>query len=208
MLDDQWLPDDQKQALNESYEALLKNYSAETLQEPGDIERVAQNSLILKSYRDADIKNVFKLQGRSNSFYVLTVEITYEIVTQGKYRTDRREIRELHLLGMVPLPVDLGRVFIRPESLADKVSELFAAKEVDFSKHREFSQKYYVLADNPASIQRSFSKEFMDGILNLKNVVLEISGKSLLVGILKIIDPGDVLRIASFLDKAPDQMIS
>lgn len=85
----------------------------------------------------------------------------------------------LHEMVLVELPVDVGRVLIRPETLGDKVSEWFARREIDFTDYPRFSRRYYVLADDDERARRGLPGKFLAAVGEVDRIVIEINGSTL-----------------------------
>jgi hypothetical protein len=74
---------------------------------------------------------------------------------------------------------DLGRVFMRRESLGDKISEVYNEIEVDFTDHPVFSDRYYVLADDEARFRAGVNGMVLEAIGAVDDLVVEINGSTL-----------------------------
>jgi hypothetical protein len=98
-------------------------------------------------------------------------------VTRGHIET--QVASALHEMALVDLPINLGRVLIRPESLGDKVSEWFAKREIDFEDYPTFSRRYYVLADDDGRARRGLPGPFLQKVGEVERMVIEINGSTL-----------------------------
>ncbi|MFT5823751.1 MAG: hypothetical protein ACI8ZM_005014 [Crocinitomix sp.] len=83
---------------------------------------------------------------------------------------------------------DLGHVIIRPETLADKVSELFKPVEIDFKSHKKFSFKYFVMADNEALTRKEIPDELLTFLNTKKGLSIEFIGNLCLIRNSKTVD--------------------
>jgi hypothetical protein len=73
------------------------------------------------------------------------------------------------------LGADFGRVFMRPESLGDKISESYNRIEVDFDAHPGFSDRYYVLAEDEVLFRDNVTAALLDAIGEIDGLVIEIA---------------------------------
>jgi hypothetical protein len=70
--------------------------------------------------------------------------------SSGKSRYSEQRVGQLVLLT---LPVDLGRLWIRPETLPDKLLTWWSDEDLDFADHPQFSRRYYCQTDDPTRVQ-------------------------------------------------------
>lgn len=80
----------------------------------------------------------------------------------------------LHELVVIDLPVSVGRVLIRPETLGDKVSDWFTKREIDFPEEKQFSRRYYVLAEDDDRARRGLPTKFLQAVGETDRLVIEI----------------------------------
>jgi hypothetical protein len=69
---------------------------------------------------------------------------------------------------------------IRPETINDKISELFEKKEIDFGYDLAFSSRYYVLAENESQCRKNMSAEFLKTVRGFDGLEIEIYGRMLI----------------------------
>ena len=67
-------------------------------------------------------------------------------------------------LVLLELPRPVQRIWIRPETMRDKLTEFFNPREIDLAEHREFSSRYYLLAEQPDEIERQFPRAFWTAV--------------------------------------------
>jgi hypothetical protein len=70
--------------------------------------------------------------------------------SSGKSRYSEQRVGQLVLLT---LPVDLGQLSIRPETLPDKLLTWWSDEDLDFADHPQFSRRYYCQSDDPTRVQ-------------------------------------------------------
>lgn len=69
---------------------------------------------------------------------------------------------------------DLGHVIIRPETIGDKISELFNSIDIDFKKHKKFSFKYFVSSENSEKVRANMPDALLHYLKNLNGVSIEL----------------------------------
>jgi len=89
-------------------------------------------------------------------------------------------LTEQELIGLAVLQKDYGRVSIRPETINDKIIELFEKTEIDFGFDLAFSSRYYVLAENEAQCRKSMSAEFLKAVRGYDGLEIELDGRILI----------------------------
>ena len=90
----------------------------------------------------------------------------------------RKRVLEPYSVVSVSLGVEMGRVYMRPERIGDKVAEWFKKREVDFDEHALFSSKYYVLASDEVKLRKEATRCFLDAIARYDELVIEIVGST------------------------------
>ncbi len=98
-------------------------------------------------------------------------------VLRGQVTTEAAST--LHELVLIDLPMDVGRVLIRPETLGDKVSPWFAQRELAFDHPPMFGERYYVLAENDERARQGLPARFLQTVCETDRMVVEIEGTSL-----------------------------
>jgi len=78
------------------------------------------------------------------------------------------------------LQKDYGRVLIRPETINDKISELFEKTDIDFDNDLAFSSRYYMLAEKESQCRKCVSAEFRKTVRGFDGLEIEIDGRILI----------------------------
>jgi len=108
----------------------------------------------------------------------------------------------LHLLLHTRPTADAGHVMLRPETLADKVNELFRRVELDFPGDRIFSRKHYVLAEDARAAERLLTQEARQTLNAVPHIAMESQAGSTLLAPLGVAQPeliGPLLQAGSAL---------
>ncbi len=111
---------------------------------------------------------------------------------------------EYEIIGLVTLRKDYGQVLIRPETIADKISEVFIHTDIDFDIDDEFSRKYYVDAGDEDKLRLKISPGFLNVFRNYDGLEAEINGNIMMVRFRKPFTIETGLSIAGFLTEIND----
>ncbi len=156
-----------------------------------------------KSYSMVVLSSLIGLFNHGKKSWLALLSITQ--TTKGiRIPQHQSQLTEYELIGLAILNRDYGKVFIRPETLADKISELFDQAEIDFESEPEFSSKYYLLADNEERLRKTISPHFLRTISKYDDLEIEIQGKALVVRLRKVFTPEIGKQIAEFVGEIND----
>lgn len=82
----------------------------------------------------------------------------------------------------MPLVQDWGSVLIQPERFSDKVIQFFKKDyDINFKSNKKFSAKYLVQSPDRFRVEYLVTEPFMKVLENQREIVLEFSGKGLLL---------------------------
>jgi hypothetical protein len=132
----------------------------------------------LKGHEVEHLINVLKVK-RSNLVFDLIIvglDFSGQRSSQGLSK-----VMEYEMLALITVNKDLGKVFISPESFADKVSEFFNPIEIDFPEDKAFSDKYYVLSPDAAKVRANLDANLRMAITGFNNLYLECSGSKMII---------------------------
>jgi len=136
------------------------------------------------------------INGNSSYLLLLNLQTTIKGVRIPQYEST---ISDYELIGLAVLKKKYGRVLIKPETLEDKINDLFSHVEIDFDFDKEFSKKYYVIATNESLFRNSISTQFIETIRDVKGLEIEINDNILIVRLRKQFTPENGEIIATFL---------
>lgn len=92
------------------------------------------------------------------------------------------QAHEDRFAALFDLPGSVGvSATIRPETIGDKVSELFSRKEIDFDESPEFSSAYYLLATDETKVREVLSPRVLDCLATRRDLLVELRGREALV---------------------------
>jgi hypothetical protein len=132
----------------------------------------------LKGHEVEHLINVLKVQRSNLSFDLIIVGLDF---SSQRGSQSRSKVIEYEMLALVTLKKDLGKVFISPESFADKVSEFFNPIEIDFPEDKAFSDKYYVLSGDAGKVRANLDANLRMAITGFNNLYLECSGSKMII---------------------------
>jgi hypothetical protein len=135
----------------------------------------------LKKYQSLFVHKVTELKGTSGSFIILLIDKHSTIVRQKQNGKYLQEIQEIEPILIFSLQQDVGKAFIRSETLADKLVDLFARVDIDFKEYPNFSKNYLVVSEKPDEIQKHLPKGLLESLEKLKGMIIEINGNMGLV---------------------------
>jgi hypothetical protein len=103
--------------------------------------------------------------------------------------------------GIASLARSYGHVLIRPETTLDKIRELIHHAEIDFEDDKEFSRQFYVLANEEDGARKLLGSGLRQTIaeLGLKDFMIEVVDRVMIVGDNKSADPTTAGEMANFL---------
>jgi hypothetical protein len=146
--------------------------------EKGKINKLLSDFDTLKGHETEHIINVLKIKKSNHFFYLIIAGLDFS--EQGSSQSLRKVI-EYEMLSLVQLNKNLGKVFISPESIPDKISEFFNPVEIDFPDDKAFSDKYYVLSADAAKARDNLDVNLRKAITDFNNLYLECSGEKIII---------------------------
>lgn len=135
----------------------------------------------------------------NNQFKIIIINVEHHFI--GGRHGDSIHY-ENQILGIKMLGKDYGKILIREENYFDKIFEFFNKTEIDFSDDKEFSNRFFVLADhenNAKSFLNNETKKALTAIPTDENFILEISNNELIIGNKKPINQLNFNQILNFL---------
>ena len=100
------------------------------------------------------------------------------------------------------LEKDYGRILIREENVFDKILEILIKTEIDFKDDKEFSDRFYVLADdgyNAKQFLNSEIREILTSIPKKENFSIEVFNNELIISNKKTFNKINFNQIINFL---------
>lgn len=82
-----------------------------------------------------------------------------------------------YLYGIAIARETFGRILIRPETTADKITEFFEKTEVDFPECPKFSRKYYLLSESRENAIRVMKPSLMNYLSDYSHLEMEFNSR-------------------------------
>ncbi|RYU85636.1 hypothetical protein EWM62_19030 [Mucilaginibacter terrigena] len=165
---------------------------------PGYIDFQMEQFEALNHHKAVNVRDVFAIKNACGDSYLLFVDMdTYHTHTKDK----TTHFTEYQPWALAYLKRDFGRVFIRTETIIDKIREIIFPIELDFKEDKPFSDRYYVLTDDKRKAELAITQEFRDAMMAIKETdfVVEIFEHTLIIGNRKPITPEHTLYLADFV---------
>lgn len=130
----------------------------------------------LANYRSLYVHKVTEFKGETGSFIVLLIERHLEIVIRNRTGSFVKDIEEVEPVLIFSVPHNMGKVFIHPETVTDKITDLITKVDIDFPAYPDFSKNYRVVGENPDLVRQYFPAKLIEAIGKVKHLTSEISG--------------------------------
>ena len=130
----------------------------------------------LKKYNSLFVHKVVEVKVTHGSFLILLIDKHLTIIETKRHRRTEKEIEEVEPVLVFSIPQDIGKVYTRKETLADKVLDLITKVDIDFSEYPDFSKNYCVVGENPELVKKHLPKGLMKSLETIKNLTVEING--------------------------------
>jgi hypothetical protein len=153
------------------------------------------NSVLMKDYEDIYIYKLVKISDSIYDTYLLVVQVSYTI-RRGKFPTGYSEPQ---IVGLKKLSRNYGKIFIRPETFEDKVSELFIKSEIDFPDSPKFSFRYYCLTDDEIKARSFATQDRLKSIEKQNEILIEVDEDVLISKFSRVITYDDFSNMVEFI---------
>ena len=127
------------------------------------------------------------IERSGHSFRLCLVQ--YDILYAPRPRSNERGIdSSLYFIGQLDLKKDFGVAVIRPETLEDKINELFEPIEMDFKSHLLFSFRFFVMAEDKARFREMLPPALLSFMESYPGLQLEFKHQQCLFRMPKTFD--------------------
>jgi len=82
--------------------------------------------------------------------------------------------------GLLTTQKSFPRTVIVPETITEKLADVFTRAELDIRKHRKFSRKFYVLTEDRDKLYNSIAGFPLDELSKFKTLEMELQGNLIL----------------------------
>lgn len=129
-----------------------------------------------KKYKDLYVHKVTELKGKNGSFIILLIEKHLTIVKPKRQGGSlAEEIEEMEPILIFSIPYNVGKAYIRRETLGDKVTDLILKQDLDFKEYLYFSKNYYFVAEYPQLIKEHLPKGLLEALELVEDLTVEIN---------------------------------
>jgi hypothetical protein len=167
---------------------------------PGFIDFQLEQFEVLNHHKAVNVRDTFAIKNPCGDSYLLFVDMDTEHIAPKGHKT---YVTEYQPWALAYLKRDFGRVFIRTETIIDKIREVIFPIELDFKQDKPYSNRYYVLTDDRHKAEQAITQEFRDAMMAIKETdfVVEIYEHTLIIGNRKPITPQHSLYLADFVGR-------
>jgi hypothetical protein len=182
-------------AFDATCQALKEEFKIEV---PGYINFQLEQFEVLNHHQAVNIRDTFAIKNPCGDSYLLFVDMA---TTHAPVKGRTSYYTEYQPWALAYLKRDYGRVFIRTETIIDKIREIIFPIELDFKEDKPFSDRYYVLTDDKHKAEQAITQEFRDAMMDIQETdfVVEIFEHTLIIGNRKPITPENTLYLADFV---------
>ena len=152
--------------------------------EEENIKKIISRFNSLNNYSLIVLSDVVEVKKNQHTSFLSLLSITYSY-KDVKSPQNERGFSEYELIGIAILEKDYGRVLIRPETIADKIKDLFLYTDIDFDFDEVFSKKYYVSANDETKLRNCISKSFLETVRCFSGLEIELDGNILMIRLRK-----------------------
>ncbi|MDO9257511.1 MAG: hypothetical protein Q7U54_18480 [Bacteroidales bacterium] len=162
--------------------SILTNCQFRELTEPEveNIENIISHFDSLNNYTQVVLSEALEIKKNQQISFLLLLSMTFSYKSTKSPQNETR-FSEYELIGIATLKKDYGRVLIRPETIADKINNLFLSTDIDFDFNKDFSKKYYVVANDETKVRNCISNSFLETIRGFNDLEIELDGHILMV---------------------------
>lgn len=97
-------------------------------------------------------------------------------VTSVKVGRGRSTGEDFYLVGLATLKESYPHTLIYPETLKEKLADLFIKAEVDFTHSKKFSRRFYTLTKDEGMLRTLLYDKDLDALRKYKTLELELKG--------------------------------
>lgn len=179
------------QEVQEIFEALEKHYEITSARNPN-----LKDFHLFADKQKPSFFNSWRLRKDGQSFSLCLIEYETNFQEVGITGASIKPLRHKYFFGHLNAVKDYGRTLIRPETLGDKISELFLPNELDLKGFQKFNWKYYVLAKEKDKFLASTTRELLNFLADQNNLQVEFNGNRCLFRLDKAVNLKETLALA------------
>lgn len=185
--------------------SILTNCQFRELNEPEveNIENIILRFESLNDYSQVVLSEAIEIKKHKQISFLVLLSMTFSFKSTKSPQNETR-FSEYELIGIATLKKDYGRVLIRPETIEDKISNLFLVTDIDFDFNKDFSKKYYVDSNDETKVRNCISNSFLETVRGFDGLEIELDGTILMVRLRKQFTRENGEIISNFLTAIND----
>jgi len=189
----------------ETLNSILADCQFRELNEPEfeEIENIILRFDSLNNYSQVVLSEAIEIKKYQQISFLVLLSMTFSFKSTKSPQNETR-FSEYELIGIATLKQDYGRVLIRPETIEDKIKNLFLVTDIDFDFNEDFSKKYYVVANDETKVRNCISNSFLETVRGFDDLEIELDGTILMVRLRKQFTRENAETISNFLTAIND----
>ena len=132
--------------------------------------------------------DTYDVKKESTVFQICLVQYQISYNTAHVYGGSTVTNMHKYLFGFTKQKMEVGKAYLRPESIGDKISEFFQPIELDIEGFEKFNRRYYLLANDKNKFLKAVDPEFLKFAAELNNLEMEFNGRNCLFRFNKSVD--------------------
>lgn len=176
--------------VNECFKELNKHFEILSAENPQ-----IRDFHMFKGKRKPVYFNSWRIQRKDHAFVLCLIEYKIEWQEASPWGGSTRTDSHKYFFGYLNLNTSFGLTYIKPETLVDKINELYNPIELDFSENKTFSRKFYVLTADKEKVETSLSQQLKEYLVRAKDIELEFMDRTCLFRLPKAIDMDETKRL-------------
>jgi hypothetical protein len=184
--------------LDETHKLLKSKFD---IQFTGDIDFHLEDFQAFRECASINLKGSYVIKNSLTDCYFLFIEPHTIKKSGSKSMPGLQDCHECQTWALAYLKKDFGRVFIRPETIADKIVELIHPIELDFEEDKAFSDTFYVLVTDRWKADAAMDRNFRNVVMDMRHedIVIEIIDHTLIIGYGRPTSPDTAMNLANFV---------
>jgi len=164
-----------KKIIEDIFDLLNEEFQIEKRNRINITQNRLEKFFIYSSRNSPELIDVWEISKGGATFYLCNVAFETTLNIRGYVSSLNRIQKHNYFYGFLKPSRNFGTSLIRPETIQDKINELFIKTEVDFKEHKAFSSKYYCVAQDKEKFKKAMSLSLMEYLSSLKYIELEFN---------------------------------
>lgn len=134
----------------------------------------------LRQYNQLFVHEVTELKNTKGYFTLMLIEKHLTVLKPKRHATKHlqtMEVKEVEPVIVFNLDHDMGKVFVKEETIGEKIADVLLKVDIDFKEYPAFSKNYFVVGEKPDLVKQHFPKALLETLSVAKEMNIEIDGK-------------------------------